>query len=170
MMVVWLKAIHISALILWCGGLLALPGLFAMRHRVAQGAPLQDLHRLTRALYINVTSPAAFVAVVAGIALIFAANVLTPWMALKLLFVGLLVILHMIAGHIVLTVFGKDGRFSRWRQVLMTSATAGAVGLILWIVLAKPQVDLALLPEVMHRPGGLPAGLQSLLDTIRPMP
>jgi len=166
MMLAWLKALHIAALALWCGGLLALPGLFAMRGRRGQGERLDDLHRLARALYINVTSPAAFVAVAAGTALVFAGNVFTPWMALKLAAVGLLVILHMLTGHLVLTVFEKDGRFPRWGQSVMTCAGAGAIGAILWLVLAKPALDLALFPEAMHRPGGL----QSLLDTISPMP
>ena len=70
-----------------------------------RGPELHDLHRFARAVFINITSPAAFLAVIAGTALIFLRDVFTVWMALKLLAVGALVIVHVRQGHVLLKVF-----------------------------------------------------------------
>ncbi len=165
-MIAWVKAVHIVALTVWCAGLLALPGLYAQRSRLRSRDEVHDLQRLTRAVFINVTSPAAFVAVAAGTALVFLHDVFTVWMALKLLAVGVLVALHVREGHLILHLFDPGGRYARWQQAAGTLATLATIGVILWLVLAKPGFDLDGLPEWLRRPGGL----QSLLETMRPMP
>ena len=165
MLITWVKAIHIIALTVWCAGLLALPTIYASRTGL-RSLERDNLHRLARTIYISVTSPAAFVTVVAGTLLIFLRGVFTPWMALKLLAVGLLVLIHVRQGFIILHLFDPDGRYARWRQWTATTATTVVIAAILWLVLAKPDFDLAMLPAVMHQPGGL----QSLLDTMVPMP
>jgi protoporphyrinogen IX oxidase len=164
-MIVWLKSLHIVALIVWCAGLLVLPSLYAMRNRMRE-PKLHELHRMARAVFINITSPAAFVAVVAGTALIFLRDVFTVWMALKLLAVGVLVALHVREGYVLLNLFERDGRYARWRQVVATSSTVTVIAAILWLVLAKPHFDVRDAPDWMLRPGGL----QSLLETMMPMP
>ncbi|MGP9814268.1 CopD family protein [Rhodopseudomonas sp. NSM] len=164
-MIAWLKAIHIVALIVWCAGLLALPGLFAQRSRLDAG-PAVELNRLTRTLFIGVTSPAAFVAVVAGTILLFLREAFTTWMMLKLLAVGLLVIFHMRAGYLILSIFEPEGHYAPWRRWAMTLATLAVIGVILSLILTKPPIDLAFVPPWMREPGGL----QSFVDTIRPTP
>ncbi|MFL9824209.1 CopD family protein [Rhodoplanes sp. SY1] len=177
-LVPWLKVLHIVALIVWCGGLLVLPGLLRQRNQLGEGKALQDLQRFTRRLYIRVASPAAFVAVVAGTALIFLREVFTIWMMAKLVAVGVLVALHMRDGYVILAVFHPDGRYAAWRGVLATSATLTTIAAILVLVLGKPLLGLDMLPAWMHEPGGLravvetalPGRVQSSLDTMRPMP
>ena len=44
--------------------------------------------------------------------------------------------------------------------------TLGVIGIILWLVLAKPHVETGRLPKWLLTPGGL----QSLLETMMPMP
>lgn len=166
MITVWLKALHISALVIWCGGLLVLPTLFAHRPSVAGNDDLWQLQRYVRFAYTVVISPAAFVAVISGTALIFVREVFTIWFAAKLAVVGLLAILHMRYGYIVLRLFDEDARYQAWRMWLSVGAAAGVIVSILWLVLAKPDFDTGRLPQWMLEPGGL----QSLSDTIRPIP
>ncbi|MBI5132879.1 MAG: CopD family protein [Rhodopseudomonas palustris] len=164
-MIAWLKAIHVLALIVWCAGLLVLPGLFAQRRRldVARAA---ELHRFTRTLYIAITSPAAFVAVVAGTTLLFMREVFNTWMMLKLVAVGVLVIIHMRAGYLILSVFEPEGNYAPWRRWVMTGVTLAVIGVILVLILDKPAIEHGALPSWLREPGGL----QSLVETIRPIP
>jgi uncharacterized membrane protein len=68
---VLLKFVHLAAIAVWSGGLLVLPFLFWQRATVAAGPDLDRLHRLTRFVYVGMTSPAAVVAIGSGTALIF---------------------------------------------------------------------------------------------------
>ncbi|HLS58659.1 MAG TPA: hypothetical protein VK022_03435, partial [Paracoccaceae bacterium] len=68
---IWLvKAVHIAAIAIWSGGLVSLPVLM-LRRRGLTGEAVHDLHRIVRYLHVEIVSPAAFVAVIAGMALIF---------------------------------------------------------------------------------------------------
>ncbi|MDX6805879.1 CopD family protein [Terrihabitans rhizophilus] len=165
-MSVWLKAAHICALVIWCGGLLVLPSLFALRGNHPAGPDLWRLQRFVRFSYTYVVSPAAFAAIGTGTALIFVQEVFTPWFALKLLVVGLLALLHVRHGFVIVRVFEDDNGYSLTRNVVATCLTMAVVSAILLIVLAKPALDLNALPAVMHQPGAL----QSLFETMIPIP
>ncbi|HWK95866.1 MAG TPA: CopD family protein [Pseudolabrys sp.] len=164
-MIAWTKAVHIAALIVWCAGLLVLPSIYGRRSSV-HGPDLHELHRFARAVFIRVTSPAAFLTVIAGITLIFLREVFTAWMALKLVAVGALVVIHMRQGHVLLSLFEPGRDYALWRTTATILATTSAIGAILWLVLAKPPIDTARLPDRLLTPGGL----QSLLETMMPMP
>jgi uncharacterized membrane protein len=163
MIVVWLKAAHIAALVLWCGCLIVIPGLFAKRHGLEHDQTRYDLQRLTRFLFVAVASPAAFVAIGTGTALIFARDVFTVWFALKLLVVGGLVTLHVRHGFVILHVFKPSGKYRWWRNITATGLTLGLVGAILWLVLEKPAIELAPLPDWLHQPGGLRTNVEDLI-------
>ena len=165
-MIVWLKFVHIAALSVWCAGLLALPGIFLQRSGLGNDRRLHRLHRFTRFAYVAIICPAAFIAVGTGTALIFVNQVITPWMALKLAAVGLLVLLHMQAGYIMGRLFQRNTEFVAWRAALTVGGTTASIGAILWLVLAKPSVAYDELPEWLLKPGGL----QSLLDIRIPIP
>ncbi len=165
--VVALKALHILALAIWSGALLAIPTLFHQRNYTGEDHDARhELNRLTRRLFIGLASPAATVAVGTGTALVFAAGVFTPWMFIKLAVVGALVGLHVRAGFVLLHLFRRGGRYARWRQLAATTATTGVVAAILLLVLTKPRLSLDGLPRWLVEPGGL----QSLSSTIMPMP
>lgn len=166
MITVWLKALHVSALVIWCGGILVLPILFAHRPAVAGRPELWRLQALIRFAYTVLISPAAFVAVVSGTALVFLREVFTAWFAAKLLAVGLLTILHIRFGYVILGLFDDGARYQAWRMWLSISAGAVVVAAILWLVLAKPDFDLTALPGWLLRPGCL----HSLSEIIRPIP
>ena len=156
MTVVWLKLLHISALAVWGAGLLLMPLLFGQRQAAGSGGPLHRLHAFTRFAYITVISPAAFLAIGSGTALILLRGIAGPWFALKLLLVGVLVGLHVWIGLLLLSIFDEGGRFARWRVAASVVTLSATMLGVLWVVLAKPEIDpAALLPAFMLRPGGL---------------
>lgn len=163
-MIAWTKAIHIIALTVWCGGLLVLPGLF-VRRKALTGVELHRLHHFTRVVFIRVISPAAFLTVIAGIALIFLQDAFTLWMIAKLFVVGTLAVIHIREGFLVLNLFKPAGRYSRAQQVIATAATVSVIAAILWLVLAKPPLGLPALPRWATEPGGLYSVLESLMPT-----
>jgi len=163
-MIALIKALHILGLIFWCGGLLVMPSLFSQRSAAGDGERMLELQRHVRRVFIQITSPAAFIAVLAGTALLFMREVFTTWMMLKLIIVGLLVIIHIRAGFLILNLFKPRGEYSTWRSAAITVATIAAIGCILLLVLGKPPIDLNGLPDWMRQPGGL----QSFVETARP--
>lgn len=165
-MIAWLKILHIASLVVWCAGLLVLPGLFKRRPLGQEGPDLWRLQRFARATFVRVVSPAAFVAIGTGTALIFAREVFAPWFALKLLAVGMLAAVHVRAGYVIVGVFRPEGAYSGLERWFTHAATAATVTAILALVLAKPAIDLAILPDWVLRPGGL----QSLSERLMPIP
>ena len=75
-------------------------------------------------------------------------------------------IVHLRMGHVFLSLYEPGGVYARWRQVMTTITTMSAVTAILFLVLAKPVIDRDLAPDWTRQPGGL----QSLLETIIPIP
>ncbi len=160
------KALHILALAIWCGTLLAIPTLFRQRSHTGDGDARHELHRFTRRVFVGLGSPAATLAVGTGTLLVFMADVFTPWMFLKLAAVGTLVGLHVRAGFVLLHLFRRERRYPRWRLFGAMATTTGVIAAILLLVLAKPRFGVDGLPRWMVEPGGL----QSLSSIIMPMP
>lgn len=161
-----LKALHIVALCIWCAGLLVIPTLYRQRTWLREGAPVHELHRFTRSVFVGLVSPAAVVAVGTGTGLVFVGDVFTPWMFLKLMVVGALVVLHMRAGFVIVRLFNHGQTYPRWRQFAATASVAATAAAILVLVLAKPRLGFDMLPDWLRQPGGL----QSLSSVIVPMP
>jgi protoporphyrinogen IX oxidase len=166
-----LKFVHLAAIALWSGGLLALPLLFWQRRKLALGPELDRLHRITRFVYVELTSPAAFVAIASGTALIFLQATFTEWFSLKMLLVGAMAMLHVVAGLVLLHLFSPEGRFGRRACVALTSAYVVVIVAILWVVLAKPHIDSTLIATHWFEPGALARMLgYPFGDTRMPMP
>jgi uncharacterized membrane protein len=151
---IWLKFLHVAAIALWSAGLVSLPGLYLQRACVADGAPLHRLQALVRFVYVTVLSPAAFVAVGSGTALIFLRDTFEPWFSLKLVLVGLLVLVHILTGLVIIRLFEAGNIYPAWRSLTATAASLAVVSAILFVVLAKPALP-DLVPDVMREPGGL---------------
>jgi putative membrane protein len=150
--IAWLKALHISALAIWCAGLLYLPGLLLSHARVADRRSFIRLRHLTRFAYTAVASPAAVVAIGSGTALILLAGVLTGWMFLKLAVVGLMMMVHLQYGQVMGLLAIPAERPPRARLLALTGGVLVLIPLVLWLVLAKPVIDTGLLPDWLHRP------------------
>jgi putative membrane protein len=167
--IVWLKSLHIAALVIWCGGLLTLPILLTQREAAGnRGAEVDRLHRYTRFAYIALVSPAAFVAIGSGTALILVREIFTVWLAIKLVFVGFLVFLHVWLGLLVLSVFKEDKNFRPWRAVSGVVTISLTLTGILWAVLAKPDLSTDFLPADFHEPGGLRRLAAAFIPGLRP--
>lgn len=166
-----LKFIHLAAIALWSGGLLALPFLFWQRRALAAGPELDRLHRIVRLVYVEMTSPAAFVAIASGTALIFLQATFEEWFSIKMVLVGIMAMLHVVAGLVVHQLFSPKGRFGRFSFVALAGTYAVLIVAILWVVLAKPQIDSNQFAAHLFEPGGLSRlWHQSFGDTRMPIP
>lgn len=151
----FIKAVHIATIAIWAGGLIVLPFLFWQRRLVEPGPELDRLHRLTRFVYVAMTSPAAFVAIGTGTALIFLQATFSEWFTLKMVLVGMMVMLHVVAGLAAMKVFAPTGRFRASSFVALTASYLVLIVAILWVVLAKPAIDSAEIAPRLFEPGAL---------------
>lgn len=173
MLAAWLKALHIVALALWGGGLLALPGLILREHRVTsdETADLGALwrHRVSRFAYDVIVSPAAIVAVGSGTALIFVTRPLEGWFFLKLAAVAGLVVTHMVIGRFIDRFERPELQVTRSLAPALLMAATFFVCLILWLVLQKPAIPDNLFPGwLLERPGDAPFGQSGSSATLMP--
>jgi uncharacterized membrane protein len=160
-----LKFVHITTIAIWAAGLISLPGLYVQRAHVKDKDALYRLQMIVRYAYVAIISPAAFVAVVSGTALIFGQQTFAGWFSVKLLFVGMLAILHVLTGLIIIRLFKEGETYPVWRFIAATVLTAAVVGAIVFVALAKPFIGLEL-PGELTRPGGL----RTLAERFSPWP
>lgn len=158
---IWLKSLHIATIAIWSAGLICLPGLYLQRAHVPNDQSLHRLQAMVRFLYVAIVSPAAFVAVGSGTALIFLRETFEPWFSVKLTVVGAMVVAHILTGLVIIRLFEEGNVYPVWRFVAVTLATLLIVGAILAVVLAKPDLP-HLLPEAMSEPGALRRILEPL--------
>jgi protoporphyrinogen IX oxidase len=151
----WLKFVHIAALSVWVAGLLYLPALLLAHRRVGDAQDFARIRMASRMAYLGLVSPAAFVAIGAGGALLFVADALHPWMFAKLVAVGALVLAHMQSGHLVAKLAERDTHVSRLRLKLIEGAVLGSSLIVLLLVLGKPALSLDFLPDQLLEPGFL---------------
>ena len=133
----WLKALHIMTLLVWCAGLLYLPGLFAS----SRGVPARDLGRLHAAMrfsFVVVTSPAAILAIVSGSALAAATAAEGTWLLLKLALVTAMVVFHLYCGRMVTLLDTSPRLGRRSRSPWLAGVPALLILAVLWLALAKP--------------------------------
>ena len=116
---------------------------------------------------MELTSPAAFVAIASGTALIFVQATFAEWFSLKMLLVGMMAMLHVVAGLVLLQLFLPDGRFSQLSYLALTCAYIVLITAIVWIVLAKPHVDSNLIAVHLFEPGGLGRWFRQTFGEIR---
>jgi putative membrane protein len=158
---VLLKFVHIFAIAFWSGGLICLPFLYVQRRRLA-GDALHRLHNFTRFFYIAGVSPAAFLAVGSGTALIFMEATFEPWFAVKLALVGMMVGIHVTSGAVILRLFEPEKSYPAWRFALVSSLTILVIGAILVVVLSKPEWTTPGEVERFFAPGALGTALGDL--------
>jgi uncharacterized membrane protein len=161
------KFIHLGTIAIWSAGLIVLPMLFWQRRGLETGSELDRLHRFTRYVYVGMTSPAAFLAIGSGTVLIFLQSTFLEWFSLKMVLVGLLVMLHVVAGLTLMHLFEPTGRFGRFSYVALTVSYLVLITAIIWVVLAKPHIDSNQFATKLFAPGGL---RQVLGEIIMPMP
>lgn len=162
-MIAILKVIHIAAVSLWAGGVLGLPMLGLRRARALPTTGRVQSEEMMRFAYTVVVSPAAFIAIASGIALIFLRDVFTSWFSLKLALVGGLVLVHTMVGLAIIRIPQRGRRYQALRMAIFFALGLPLVGGILYLVLAKPDLDSLLLPDMLGHPGGLRRAVERLI-------
>ena len=164
---IWLKLLHIAAIAVWSAGLVCLPGLYVRRAGVPGRESKHRLQAMVRFLYVAIVSPAAFLAIGSGTALIFLRQSFEPWFSLKLAFVGIMVTIHILTGLVIVRLFEAGNVYPLWRFVAVTAATLAVVTAILIVVLAKPPLP-DLHPLAMAEPGALSRIVERLVGGLNP--
>jgi putative membrane protein len=141
MLFLWVKAIHIVAVIAWMAGLFYLPRLFVYHVRTEVGSATDLLFRLMEGRLIRVIMrPAFIVTLLAGGLLVFLGQfpVTDRWLQAKLLGVVLLVIFHgMLERYGRLFAEGWRGRSERYFRVINEIPTVLLIWIVVWVVV-KP--------------------------------
>lgn len=149
-----LKALHIAALVIWCGGLLALP-LMLTRHDPAIAADeYTRIRKATHRAYVGLVTPAAVTAIVAGTWLIFFREVFVPWLYAKLVFVAALVAAHAWVGHVVVQIAERPDDYQPPQPYLPLALILLPVFAILFLVLGKPDLSWVRVPQWLQEPLG----------------
>lgn len=134
----WLKLLHVSAVIVWCGALVYLPLMLAsVAAQACVAAPALE-RQWPRQVFIGVATPAALLAIGSGTLIFGLYGPVAPWLMFKLAVVGLLVLGHGACGLLVLRAergeLGGVRGLSRFLMVLLVACLLA----IAWLVLRKP--------------------------------
>jgi protoporphyrinogen IX oxidase len=81
--------------------------------------------------------------------------------------VAIMAILHVVAGLVLAQLFLPEGRFSWLSYLALTSAYIVLITAIIWVVLAKPQIDANQFAARLFEPGGLGRWLHQFFGEIR---
>jgi protoporphyrinogen IX oxidase len=138
----WLKVVHVLAVISWMAGLFYLPRLFVYHAENIEKNELTSVFEvMERRLLKAIMRPAGLVSVVTGLWLIWAGSWFGPvpfWLWLKLLFV-----LAMLAFHVLLEVHtarfgqGREGRSGKYFRVINEIPTLLLIGIVIFVIV-KP--------------------------------
>lgn len=149
-----IKALHISFLAVWVAGLIGLPRMLARHDHAIVQAEFSQIRRATHYGYIWIVTPAAVVAIASGTALLFMREVFTVWVFAKLVLVTGLVAMHAWVGHTIVEVAETEGQHEPPEPLLSTVIIAGLVMGILFLVLAKPELNEVNMPPWLLKPLG----------------
>jgi putative membrane protein len=100
----WIKALHVIAVIAWMAGMLYLPRLFVYHVDAAKGSPQSETFKvMERRLLKAIINPAMIATWIFGLAMIFIGDLWNQaWLWAKLV--------------LVLILSGLHGMFSRWQR------------------------------------------------------
>jgi protoporphyrinogen IX oxidase len=140
-MVLWIKALHIIAVIAWMAGLFYLPRLYVYHTRQAVGSATDELFKtMERRLLLAIMRPAAVVTVLAGGALVSASGFAWSdhWLGAKMLGVIALIAYHFVLERYqFLFALGWRGRSERYFRILNEVPTVLLIWIVIWVVV-KP--------------------------------
>ena len=117
----WVKALHIIAMVCWFAGLFYLPRLFVYHAMSEDNTSIERFKVMERKLYRGISTPSMVLTIVFGFWLISynpSGYLAMGWLHAKLTLVALLVIYHFYSGHLV-KIFAQDANtrshvFYRW--------------------------------------------------------
>ncbi|KPP82384.1 MAG: protein of unknown function UPF0093 [Oceanicaulis sp. HLUCCA04] len=144
-MLITLKLLHIMAITVWAGGLIALPALLRRDEELSSRPVVVRLHHFSRFAYDALVSPAAVLAIGTGTALIFFVTA-DDWLFLKLAAVAAMAGIHMLVGRVLDQLEAPDARPTRWRRAALLAGAVLAVGAVLMMVLGRPSIPEGWMP------------------------
>jgi len=135
MIYLWVKVLHIVAVIAWMAGLFYLPRLFVYHTRQAVGSDGDTLFKIMeRRLMTAIMRPAMAIGLFGGVATVQAAGFVwsAPWLSFKLMGVFGLVIYHcVLERHLAQFARGERVKSERYFRVINEVPTL----LLIWIVI-----------------------------------
>lgn len=149
-----MKALHIAALCIWCGGLVALPMMLTRHDPAHSQADYTVIRRSTHLTYTMIVTPAAVIAVIVGTWLGFLRQTFVPWFFAKLAVVAVMLVLHAWIGHTIVRIAEEPGRHRPPAPWLPLAAVLGCITAILLLVLGKPDLRGLPLPAWLLQPQG----------------
>ncbi|HCY54122.1 MAG TPA: hypothetical protein DF715_00830 [Oceanicaulis sp.] len=144
-MLVALKTIHIMAIAVWAGGLVALPALLRRDEEMPSRAAVVRLHHFSRFAYDALVSPAAVLAIATGTGLIFFV-VADDWLYLKLIAVAGMVGVHMLIGRVLDQLESPDARPTSWKRAALLAGAVITILAVLVLVLGRPDIPESWMP------------------------
>jgi protoporphyrinogen IX oxidase len=136
----WVKAIHIVAVIAWMAGIFYLPRLFVYHADSAPGSEKSETFKvMERRLYSAIMTPAMIATWLAGLALATSAHFWTaPWLMAKLVLVALLTWFHVWLGARIRDFAAdKNRRSARTYRIVNEVPTLLVIGIVILAVI-KP--------------------------------
>ena len=134
-MFLWIKALHVIAVIAWMAGLFYLPRLFVYHTAQKLGSDMDGLFKLMeRRLMKAIMRPAAIVALLSGVATVQAGGIAwsEKWLSVKLLGVLGMVAYHgLLEMHLAAFAGGLRPKTERYFRIINEIPTL----LLIWIVI-----------------------------------
>lgn len=139
-MFLWLKALHVIAIISWMAGLLYLPRLFVYHSQVSTGTQQSETFKvMERRLYRYIMNPAMMVAWLSGLLLIWLGGyIIEAWLHAKFILVILLTVAHVHLGRLA-HAFGRDenSKSERYFRIINEVPTLIMIAVVI-LVIVKP--------------------------------
>jgi protoporphyrinogen IX oxidase len=139
-MYLWLKALHIVAVIAWMAGMLYLPRLFVYHSTAKPGSELSETFKLMERRLLNfIMMPAMIVTWIVGIVLVFQGQWLgAGWFHAKFVLVVLMTVLHGLFAHWVNEFSLDRNRHSQKTYRIINELPTLLLVLIVVLVVVKP--------------------------------
>lgn len=141
MIVLWIKALHVVAMVAWMAGLFYLPRLFVYHTRQAVGSSTDALFKHMEERLIKVIMrPAAIVTVLAGSALVSMSGFSwgDTWLVAKLFGVLGMIAYHLsLERYVLLFAGGWRGRDEKFFRIINEVPTLLLIWIVVWVIV-KP--------------------------------
>jgi len=142
MIVLWIKAAHIIAMVAWFAGLFYLPRLFVYHSECKDSLSEQTFRVMEMRLFFWIMTPAGLLTLITGLALLdqyaWAAYRTTGWLQAKLFLVLLLMVFHGLC-YFWLRQFreGRNKRSARFFRIVNEFPTLVLIATVI-LVVVKP--------------------------------
>ena len=139
-MYLWLKALHIVAVIAWMAGMLYLPRLFVYHSSAKPGSELSETFKMMERRLLNfIMMPAMIVTWIVGIVLVFQGQWLgAGWFHAKFVLVVLMTVLHGLFAHWVNEFSLDRNRHSQKTYRIINELPTILLIVIVVLVIVKP--------------------------------